>query len=126
MSSFNVNGAGYTIVPNSSFNFTVPAGGKALFLTFMIGVDLVGSPLGGFQFYQCELFIDNVGTGLFLGIQEPGSGDNQVQFTVGGVINVGAGNHIIDARIRRIRNNINTTNQRCETITSNFSAAYIN
>ncbi|KQT16781.1 hypothetical protein ASG31_10400 [Chryseobacterium sp. Leaf404] len=125
-SSFGVNGATYTSVPSSSYTFTIPSGGKALFLSYMLGVDIIGAPLGGYQFYRCELFLDGAATGLFLGVQEPGSGDNQLQFTVSGVLNVTAGSHTISARIIRIKSNLNGTNQNFETITSNFSAAYIN
>ena len=126
LSGFNVNGSSYTTVPSSSYTFTVPSGGKALFLSYMIGLDIVGSPLGGYQFYRCELFLDGIATGLFLGAQEPGAGDNQLQFTVSGVLNISAGSHIITARLVRIKTNLNATNQNFETITSNFSAAYIN
>lgn len=126
VSSFNVNGTGYTTVPSSSYTFTVPTGGKALFLSYMLGLDIIGSPLAGYQFYRCELFLDGVATGLFLGAQEPGSGDNQLQFTVSGILNISAGSHTISPRLVRIKSNLNGTNQNFETITSNFSAAYIN
>lgn len=125
---YNVNDLGATIVTGTSQSITIPAGGKALFINFMLGIDYVGSPAGGGQAtYEARLYIDGVATDCYLRTQEASAGAN-TQFTINTVKFLTAGNHTVDVRMTRAVNNGTTSgvNMPCRPISMSFNASYIN
>ncbi|BFO67470.1 hypothetical protein [Chryseobacterium sp. KCF3-3] len=126
---FNVNDLGYTIVTGTPQNITIPAGGKALFINFMMGIDYSNPPAAGsnFAYYQATLFIDGVATNVYQTTQE-GSVGGQAQFNFSTVKFLTAGAHTIDARMIRSANNGTTAgaNMPCRPISVSFNASYLN
>ncbi|PIF46949.1 hypothetical protein CLU96_3995 [Chryseobacterium sp. 52] len=126
---YNVNDLASTIVPGTSQIVTIPAGGKALFINFMLGIDYVGSPVGGGQAtYEARLYIDGVATDCYLRRQEASIAGANTQFTINTVKFLGAGNHTIDVRMIRAVNNGSTSgsDMPCRPISMSFNASYIN
>ncbi|WP_053082677.1 hypothetical protein [Chryseobacterium angstadtii] len=125
---YNVNDLGATIVTGTSQSITIPAGGKALFINFMLGIDYVGTPAGGgAATYEARLYIDGVATDCYLRVQEASAGAN-TQFTINTVKFLTAGNHTLDVRMTRPINNGTTSgaNMPCRPISMSFNASYIN
>ncbi|KXH85358.1 hypothetical protein [Chryseobacterium kwangjuense] len=125
---YNVNDLAATIVTGTSQSITIPAGGKALFINFMLGIDYVGFPAGGGQAtYEARLYIDGVATDCYLRTQETSAGTN-TQFTINTVKFLTAGSHTLDVRMRRVVNNGTTSgaNAPCRPISMSFNASYIN
>ncbi|WP_139785451.1 hypothetical protein [Chryseobacterium phocaeense] len=125
---YNVNDLAATIVTGTSQSITIPAGGKALFINFMLGIDYVGFPAGGGQAtYEARLYIDGVATDCYLRTQETSAGTN-TQFTINTVKFLTAGSHTMDVRMRRVVNNGTTSgaNAPCRPISMSFNASYIN
>lgn len=126
--SYSVSDSGYTIIPGTSQNITIPTGGKAVFINFMLGIDYVASPPnGGAGFYQAILFVDNTATNIFQIAQEPSSGA-QAQFNLSAVKFLNAGNHTLDIRMTRKYNNGTTSGSLmgCVPISISFNSSYIN
>ncbi|MBL1219952.1 hypothetical protein JET18_03830 [Chryseobacterium sp. L7] len=126
---YNVNDLGATTVTGTSQAITIPAGGKALFINFMLGIDYVGSPSGGGQaVYEARLYIDGVATDCYLRTQESGIAGSNTQFTINTVKFLTAGNHTLDIRMTRAVNNGTTSgvNMPCRPISMSFNASYIN
>lgn len=126
--SFNVNGSGWILVPNTSTNMVVPAGGKAIFINCMLGIDYLGIPAGsGSSYYTAKLFIDGVETNVFQTTQETSAG-GQTQFSLSSVKFLTAGNHTIEVRMRRTFDNgmVAATNMLCGVMSMSFNASYIN
>lgn len=125
---YNVTDLSATIVTGTSQSITVPAGGKALFINFMLGIDYVGSPAGGGQAtYEARLYIDGVATDCYLRTQETSAGTN-TQFTINTVKFLTAGNHTLDVRMIRAVNSGTTSGaiMPCRPISMSFNASYIN
>jgi len=125
---YNVNDLAATIVTGTSQSITIPAGGKALFINFMLGIDYVGFPAGSGQgMYEARLYIDGVATDCYLRTQETSAGTN-TQFTINTVKFLTAGSHTLDVRMRRVVNNGTTSgaNSPCRPISMSFNASYIN
>ncbi|MEY8760432.1 hypothetical protein [Chryseobacterium tongliaoense] len=126
---FNVNDLAYTVITGSSQSITIPAGGKAVFINFMLGVDYLNAPPGGgAAYYQATLFIDGVASKVYLKTQERVVGGSQTQYTLSTVKLLTAGNHTLDVRMIRSEN-IGTTsgaNMTCRPMSMSFNASYIN
>lgn len=125
---YNVNDLVATVVTGTSQTITVPAGGKSLFINFMLGIDYVGSPAGsGLGTYEARLYIDGVATDCYLRTQESTAGTS-TQFTINTVKFLTAGNHTVDVRMIRAVNNGTTSgaNMPCRPISMSFNASYIN
>ncbi|MFP3597486.1 hypothetical protein [Chryseobacterium sp. SIMBA_029] len=125
---FNVNDLTAAIVTGTSQSVTVPAGGKTLFINFMLGVDYVGIPAGGGQAtYEARLYIDGIATDCYLRTQETTAGTS-TQFTINTVKFLTAGNHTLDIRMIRAVNNGTSSgiNMPCRPISMSFNASYIN
>ncbi|MDR6370543.1 uncharacterized protein YaiE (UPF0345 family) [Chryseobacterium bernardetii] len=126
--TFSVNDLGYTPVPGTVQNITIPAGGKALFINFMLGIDYYSLPSGGGTgFYQAILFIDNVATNVYQTVQESGPGA-QAQFNLSSVKFLTAGNHMLYIAMIRQYNNgtASGANMACTPISVSFNSTYIN
>lgn len=126
--NFNVNDLVATIVSGTSQPITVPAGGKALFINFMLGVDYANNPLGsGTAYYEARLYIDGVATDCYMRTQEVGISTN-ASFTMSTIKFLAAGNHTIDVRMQRTFNNGTTSgaNMLCTPISMSFNASYLN
>lgn len=127
---YSVNDLGNTIVSGTSQSFTIPAGGKALFINFMLGIDYVGAaPAGsGNAYYEARLFIDGVATDAYLRNQEYGTPNLNSQFTINTVKPLTAGTHTLDIRMIRSANNNTTSgaNIICRPISMSFNASYVN
>ncbi|RXM41424.1 hypothetical protein BOQ62_00270 [Chryseobacterium sp. CH21] len=126
--TFNVSDTGYTIISGTSQNVTIPAGGKTLFINFMLGIDYLSLPPGsGGGNYQATLFIDGVATNEYMVTQESGVG-LQTQFSLSSVKFLTAGSHTLDVRMRRSANNGTTPGalMTCSPISMSFNASYIN
>jgi len=127
-STFNVTDLGYTTVPGSVQNITIPAGGKALFINFMLGIDYTSTPTGGgVGFYQAILFVDNTATNVYQTVQESGPGA-QAQFNLSSVRFLNAGSHTVDVRMIRKYNNGTTSGatMACTPISVSFNSSYVN
>lgn len=125
---YNVTDLGYTIVTGSSQTLTIPAGGKAIFINFMLGIDYLTAPTGGgAAYYQARLFIDGVATNVYLVTQEPNAG-SQAQFTLSTVKYLTPGSHVLDIRMIRSFNNTTTSGavMECSPISMYFNASYLN
>jgi hypothetical protein len=87
------------IIPQSSNSFTLSEPQK-VFLNFAAGIDNLATLQPGQMptiFYRCELYIDNVATGLFQIVPLDGEG-SQLQFSLSGVRDLPAGPHTIHAK----------------------------
>ncbi|MEJ5048990.1 hypothetical protein WH221_04080 [Chryseobacterium culicis] len=125
---YNVNDLVWTKVPSSNQTISIPAGGKALFLSFMLGIDYVGNLAGsGAGYYTARLFIDDNPTNVFLTTQEPGP-DAQTQYSISAVKFLSSGNHAVDVRMQRTFNNgtASGANMNCGVMSMSFNASYIN
>jgi hypothetical protein len=126
--TFSVNDLGYTPVPGTVQNITIPTGGKALFINFMLGIDYYSTPSGsGTGFYQAILFIDNVATNVYQTVQESDV-QSQAQFNLSSVKFLTAGNHMLYiAMIRKYNNGTASgANMACTPISVSFNSTYIN
>jgi len=126
--AYNVNDLGYTVVTGSSQSITIPAGGKAVFINFMLGIDYTSFPAGGgAAYYQATLFIDGIATNVYLRNQENTTG-SQTNYSLSTVRFLSAGNHTLDVRMIRSFNNGTTSgaNMACTPISMSFNASYIN
>jgi hypothetical protein len=124
-----VNDLGYTVIPTTPQTLNIPAGGKAVFINFMLGIDYGSFPAGGgAAYYEARLFIDGVATNVFLTTQEKVQGGAQTQYSFSTVKSLSAGSHTIDARMIRSFNNGTTSgvNMTCRIISLSFNASYIN
>ena len=128
--NFLVNDLTNTIIPTTSQNMSIPTGGKAVFINFMIGIDFVVPlvPGSGSSYYTAQIFIDGVGTDAFLTVQEPGTQNGQMQFSFSTVKTLTAGNHTIDVRMIRTFNNgvASGANMTCDPISISFNASFLN
>ncbi|THD31819.1 MAG: hypothetical protein DI588_09435 [Flavobacterium johnsoniae] len=89
------------IIPQSGTSFSLFEP-KTIFLNFTAGIDNLATLQPGQQtmptiFYRCELYIDNVATGLFQIVSLNGEG-SQLQFRLSGVRYLPAGPHTIHAK----------------------------
>lgn len=126
--SFNVNDLAATIVSGTSQPITIPAGGKALFINFMLGVDYANNPSGsGTAYYEARLYIDGVATDCYMRTQEVGI-STTASFTISTIKFLAAGNHTIDVRMQRTFNNGTTSgaNMLCTPISMSFNVSYLN
>lgn len=126
--NFNVTDLIPTIVSGTSQTITVPTGGKALFINFMLGVDYVNNPAGsGTAYYEARLYIDGVATDCYMRTQEVGISTN-ASFTISTIKFLAAGNHTIDVRMLRTFNNGTTSGaaMTCAPISMSFNASYLN
>lgn len=104
--SYNVDESAYVTIPNTSQTVAIPANGRALFVSFMLGIDFYNNPAGsGYGYYDACIFIDGVETKFYLTIQEPGQGGLQTQYSLSFVKFLLAGNHTVDVRMKRMANN---------------------
>lgn len=127
--SFNVNDTAATMVPGTSQTVTIPAGGKALFINFMLGIDYGSNPAGsGASYYEARLYIDGVATDCYMRTQEYGPGGFSAQFSFNTVKFLTAGNHTVDVRMTRTFNNgvASGINMLCIPISMSFNATYLN
>lgn len=127
--SFNVNDTTVTMVPGTSQAITIPTGGKALFINFMLGIDYGSNPAGsGSSYYEARLYIDGVATDCYMRTQEYGPGGFSAQFSFNTVKFLAAGNHTIDVRMTRTFNNgvASGANMLCIPISMSFNATYLN
>ncbi|MFN1215342.1 hypothetical protein ACKW6Q_00020 [Chryseobacterium kwangjuense] len=126
--NFNVNDLAGTIVTGTSQSITVPTGGKALFINFMLGVDYTNNPTGGgTAYYEARLYIDGVATDCYMRTQEVGTAGTAT-FTISTIKFLAAGNHTIDVRMQRTFNNGTTSgaNMICAPNSMSFNASYLN
>lgn len=126
--NFNVNDLAATIVSGTSQSITVPTGGKALFINFMLGVDYTNNPAGGgTAYYEARLYIDGVATDCYMRTQEVGTAGTAT-FTISTIKFLAAGNHTIDVRMQRTFNNGTTSgaNMVCAPNSMSFNASYLN
>lgn len=127
--SFNVNDTTVTMIPGTSQTVTIPAGGKALFINFMLGIDYGTSPAGsGASYYEARLYIDGVATDCYMRTQEYGPGGFSAQFSFSTVKFLTVGNHTVDVRMTRTFNNgvASGSNMLCIPISMSFNATYLN
>ncbi|KQT24128.1 hypothetical protein ASG22_08920 [Chryseobacterium sp. Leaf405] len=127
--AYNVNDLGWTIVSETPQNLTIPTGGKAIFINFMLGIDYGGiTPTGsGYSYYTAMLYVDNNPTNVYLTVQESGPG-SQAQFNLSTVKFLSPGNHTLDIRMRRtfaggVASGVSIS---CRPISMSFNASYIN
>lgn len=126
--SFSVNDLAWTKVANAGTSLNVPPGGKAVFINFMLGIDIGSSAEGsGTAYYTVRLFIDDQPTNVFQTIQEPEKKGMQMQFNLSAVKGLTSGNHTVDVRMRRTFNNGTTAgaNMNCGVMSMSFNASYI-
>lgn len=126
--TFNVNDTTITIIPGTSQSITIPSGGKALFINFMLGIDYTSVPAGsGAAYYEARLYIDGTATDCYLRTQEYGQGGS-AQFTLSTVKPLTAGSHTFDVRMTRTLNNGTTSgaNMACNPVSMSFNGTYIN
>jgi len=124
---YGVSDLAWTVITGSSQTVTIPAGGKALFINFMLGIDYMTSNSSGTAYYTSRLFIDGVGTNVYQTVQENGAG-TQAQFNLSTVKFLPPGNHTVDIRMARTLNQ-NTASGIvviCRPISMSFNASYIN
>lgn len=123
---FNVNDLGETLLPGTSQNIVVPAGGKAIFINFMLGIDFITATAGA-GYYRATLYIDGAVSNTYLTIQEAGAG-SQLQYTLNTVKFLTAGSHTLDIRMRRTANNgaVAGSNAGCRPISMSFNASFLN
>lgn len=126
---FNVNDLSWSLIPNTSQVVTIPTGGKALFINFMLGIDYGANPSGsGFAYYTAALHIDGIITNVFQTVQEHGINGLQSQFNLSSVKFLTPGDHIIDVRMKRTYNNGTTSgeNMACVPISVSINSSYLN
>ncbi|GAA4162865.1 hypothetical protein GCM10022217_31070 [Chryseobacterium ginsenosidimutans] len=132
---FNVNDSSDTVVSGSTQTITIPTGGKAVFINFMLGIDFVAPYAGtGAGYFRAMLFIDGVATNTYLITQEPVStatpntGGQQLQYTLSAVKELPAGTHTLDVRMRRTAGNGTAAGavNICKPISMSFNASYLN
>lgn len=126
---FNVNDLVTTTVPGTAQSITVPAGGKALFVNFMLGIDYISGPTGGGgAYYEARLYIDGAATDAYIRTQEYGAAALSAQFTLNTVKPLAAGAHTLDVRMIRTLNNGSTSGSNiiCRPISMSFNASYVN
>lgn len=126
--NFNVTNLAYTPVSGTPQTMTIPSGGKALFINFMLGIDYNNSPAGGgTAYYKATLFVDGVATNAYQVTQEPSTAA-QAQFNLSTVIYLAAGSHTLDVRMIRSANNGTTSGavMQCIPISVSFNASYLN
>lgn len=127
--TFDVNDLGYTTVSNTPQTIVIPAGGKAVFINFMLGIDYTTWPTGtGDGNYEARLFMDNVASNVFLIATESTSGGAQTQFSFACVKFLTAGSHNLDVRMIRTANNGTTAggNMTCLPLSVSFNATFLN
>ncbi|WP_415328219.1 hypothetical protein [Chryseobacterium sp. MMS23-Vi53] len=127
--SYNVNDQAYTLIPTSQQTLNIPAGGKAVFINFMLGIDyFTFLPGGGAAYYEARLFVDDVPTNVYLVTQERVQGGSQTQYSISTVKTLSAGTHTVDVRMIRSFNNgvASGSNMVCRAISMSFNASYIN
>lgn len=128
-SGFTVNDLAYITVPTSPQTLTIPAGGKAVFINVMLGIDYSNFPTGGGAgYYEARLFIDNAPTNVYLAVQEKDQGGSNSSFSFSTVKALSAGSHTIDVRMIRSAN-VGTTSglpMSCRVMSLSFNASYIN
>ncbi|MBB6371149.1 hypothetical protein [Chryseobacterium shigense] len=125
---FDVNDTGWTTVKNSNQTVIVPAGGRAVFINFMLGIDYISNPPGGGGgYYTAKLYIDGVATNVFLTAQEPTYGA-QAQFSLSTVKALTEGSHTIEVRMSRTYNNGTTAGAEmtCAMMSMSLNSSYIN
>ncbi|WP_179472164.1 hypothetical protein [Chryseobacterium sp. H1D6B] len=123
--SFNVNDL---VAAVTSQSINIPAGGKALFINFMLGVDYINNPSGsGTAYYEARLYIDGAATDCYMRTQEIGISANAF-FSISTIKFLAAGNHTIDVRMQRTFNNgtASGANMLCTPISMSFNASYLN
>ncbi|MEN4762327.1 MULTISPECIES: hypothetical protein [unclassified Chryseobacterium] len=130
---FNVNDSSDTLVSGTTQTVTIPTGGKALFINFMLGIDFTTLDGTGAGYFRAMLFIDGVATNTYLIVQEPvgstsATGGQQLSYTLNTVKFLTAGNHTLDIRMRRTANNGTAagTVTGCRPISMSFNASYLN
>jgi hypothetical protein len=126
---FFVNDLAYTVIPTSPQTLNIPAGGKAVFINFMLGIDYGSFPAGGGAgYYEAKLFIDGVPSNVYLTVQEKDQGGSNASFSFSTVKSLSTGPHTVDARMIRSANNGTTSgaNMTCRIISMSFNASYIN
>lgn len=127
--SIDVNDLGYTGFPETLKSFTIPAGGKAVFINLMLGIDYSAFPSGGGHgYYEARLFIDNAPTDVYLTTQEKEETGSCASFTFSTVKSLSAGSHTLEVRMIRSKNNgtVSGVNMRMTQISLSFNASYIN
>lgn len=127
--SIDVNDLGYTVFPETLKSFTIPAGGKAIFINLMLGIDYSAFPSGGGRgYYEARLFIDNAPTNVYLTTQEKEETGSCASFTFSTVKSLSAGSHTVEVRMTRSANNgtVSGANMRMTQISLSFNASYIN
>jgi hypothetical protein len=126
--SFNVNDLTAAIISGTSQSISVPTGGKALFINFMLGVDYINNPTGsGTAYYEARLYIDGTATDCYMRTQEVGISANAF-FSISTIKFLAAGNHTIDVRMQRTFNNgtASGADMLCNPISMSFNASYLN
>ncbi|PQA89985.1 hypothetical protein B0A69_21430 [Chryseobacterium shigense] len=126
--SFNVNDLTAAVISGTSQSISIPMGGKALFIHFMLGVEYLNNPPGsGTAYYEARLYIDGVATDCYMRTQEIGISAN-ASFSISTIKFLAAGNHIIDVRMQRTFNNGTTSgaDMICSPLSVSFNASYLN
>ncbi|MFP3591409.1 hypothetical protein [Chryseobacterium sp. SIMBA_038] len=132
---FNVNDSSDAVVSGSTQTITIPTGGKAVFINFMLGIDFVTPYAGtGAGYFRAMLFIDGVATNTYLITQEPistaspNTGGQQLQYTLSAVKELSAGTHTLDVRMKRTAGNGTAAGavNICKPISMSFNASYLN
>ncbi len=132
---FNVDDSSDTVVSGSTQTITIPTGGKAVFINFMLGLDFVAPYVGtGAGYFRAMLFIDGVATNTYLITQEPisttspNTGGQQLQYTLNAVKQLSAGTHTLDVRMKRTAGNGTAAGavNICKPISMSFNASYLN
>ena len=119
------------VIPGSSNSFTLSEP-KTVFLDFVLGIDDLESMVFGqivmMPYYRCELYIDNVATGIFQIVQQNYIG-SQLQFSMSGVRDLPAGQHTIHAKLSLWRSGGGVSSGTANTfgvLSLLLSAVYIN
>ncbi|SHM96318.1 hypothetical protein SAMN05444360_12361 [Chryseobacterium carnipullorum] len=126
--NFTVNDVTATIISGTSQSINVPAGGKALFINFMLGVDYINNPSGsGTAYYEARLYIDGIATDCYMRTQEIGISAN-ASFSISTIKFLAAGNHTVDVRMQRTFNNgtASGADMLCNPMSVSFNASYLN
>ncbi|MFA6151556.1 MAG: hypothetical protein WC716_09560 [Chitinophagaceae bacterium] len=129
-SAVTVGDAAWTAVTASSQTFTVPSGGKAVFLNFMMGIDFGLKPTGyGQGYYTAALVIDGTITNTYQTVAEDGpTGYGVAQYNLSTVKFLTAGSHTVIIYMRRTTNNGTTSGEHmyCYPTSLSFNATYLN
>ncbi|SDQ11868.1 hypothetical protein SAMN05421664_0584 [Chryseobacterium soldanellicola] len=124
---FNVSDLAWTIIPNSQQTVSIPAGGKSVFINFMLGIDYLALPANsGASYYTARLYIDGAPANVFQTTQERTAGA-QTQYNFNTVKFLTAGSHTLDVRMSRTFNNgvASGTAMPCRPISMSFNASYL-